>query len=185
MKWGIKLSEMKNVSQTTFVVTVVVLLALVGVLGFAIYAETQIEYAQYNALQNQYNALQNQYTTLQNQLDALLGSTRTRSVTIEISANATNDQYVRCDLFNVDKNLTLNEIYNDGAGADYAFIDTGSFDHVLTINLSPGSHFICFTVSACSACGYYWSGSIKVNGQVIASSSDLTDTNPLIAYFVV
>jgi hypothetical protein len=174
---------MKNVNQTTFIVIVVILLALIGILGFAIYAETQIEYSQYNSLQSQYNNLQNQYTVLQSQLDALLGSAQTKSVTIEISANSTNDPYLRCDLFNIDKTLTPYEINNDGVGADYAFNDLGSANHVVTINLTPGTHFICFTVSASPP--YYWSGNITINGQVIASSNDLTTTNTITAYFVV
>jgi hypothetical protein len=78
---GSNIRDSKKVSQTTFALVVIVLIALIGIVSFTLNDQFQTNNAQYGALQTNYTSLQNQYNTLQQNYTALLNGKQAKPLT--------------------------------------------------------------------------------------------------------
>jgi len=137
------------VGQTTFIITVVVLVVLIGIVGSVTYNQLQNVNAQYNSLQNTYNSLQNQYNALQSsynnsqdQYNTLLSSHNTllgRFNALQSVYNSLQSQYNSLqstyDALLATPGLTY-DITNYGAIPDDQNDDISAFQKILSAHPS-------------------------------------------------
>ena len=141
-----KMNEKKGVSETAFIITVVILVAMIGFVVLI--------------MSNEYNVLLSNYSNFSTSKNSSVTGPLT-TYTIVVSAQTDNDPFPRFASVSIDQPLIYKEV-SDGT-SQYSWIVSGNTTRTITVDLPAGYHMAYFTVSAEG--GYYWTGNLTVNGQ--------------------
>jgi parallel beta-helix repeat protein len=154
MHWGkwqmsdVNNKDEKKISQTTFIVTIVILVALIGIVSYVVYNQSQNVNVQYGVLQSSYSSLQSQFNSLQNLYNNLMSNYSALQATPGLTYDITDFGAVPNDQ-NDDSNA-FQQILSAHPSNIQIHVPCGTFMINTTIHLNNNNNVTIFGEGSCS-----------------------------------